>query len=388
MENFVIPGDMHIADAFSRNDLDALLTPETGPCVSVYMPTHKSGKKTWQNVTRFKNALAEIQELFPEIDTEPIMGLVEDTTFWQHQNEGFAMFISPDFLRIYRLPRTFPEVVVAAEQFHLTPVLPLVVYNTLFYILALSQNECRLFKCSMQTCREIRPENLPESLVQALRFDLQEKQLQFHTASPDPQKPGKKSVAFHGHGVNTDEDKTRILRYFQAIDNDLTDFLGAGHIPLILAGVEYLHPLYKTANSYPHLLDEGIKGNMEEEKIQDLHAAGTKIVEPVTRQELDRAVKQYHDLKGTGRTANDLEQIVKESTAGRISYLIFSEDEHAWGEFTPEQGTVILHAEKQKQDQDLLNTAVCHAMGNGASVFPVPGTQMPDQFPAAAVFRY
>lgn len=388
MKNFVIPGDMHIADAFTRDDLDVLLNTEKGPCVSVYLPTHRSGKKTLQNVTRFKNAMGAVQELIPEIDPEPVMGLVEDTAFWQHQNEGFAMFISPDFLRIYRLPRRFSEVVAVADRFHLTPVMPLVVYDSVFFILALSQNECKLFKCTMQTCREIRPKNLPESLAQALRFDLQEKQLQFHTASPAPRQGGKKSVAFHGHGVNTDEDKTRILRYFQAIDKALTDFLGSRNEPLILAGVDYLHPLYKTANSYPHLLEEGIKGNMEEEKIQDLHGAGAKIVEPVIRQDLDRAVKQYHDLKGTGRTANDLEQIVKESTAGRISHLVFSEDEHAWGEFIPEQGTVILHAEKQKQDQDLLNTAVCHAMRNGASVFPVPGTQMPDQSPAAAVFRY
>lgn len=388
MENFVIPGDMHIADAFTRDDLDTLLSPDTGPCISVYMPTHKSGKKTLQNVTRFKNAMGAVKELVPEIDTEPVMALVEDTPFWQHQKEGFAMFISPDILRIYRLPRTVSEVVVAADQFHLTPVLPLVVYDSVFFILALSQNECRLFKCSMQSCREIRPKNLPESLAQALQFDLQEKQLQFHTASPGPQKEGKKSVTFHGHGVNTDEDKTRILRYFQAIDNALTDFLGARNDPLVLAGVDYLHPLYKTANSYPHLLEEGIKGNMEEEKIQDLHAAGTKIVEPVVRQDLYQAEKQYHDLKGTGRTANDLRQIVKESFAGRISHLIFSEDDHAWGEFTPDEGIVILHAEKQKQDQDLLNTAACHAMRNGASVFPVPGNAMPDQSPAAAVFRY
>ncbi len=388
MENFVMPGNMHIADTFNKRDLEALLKEDAGPCISVYLPTHRSGKETRQNATRFKNAMDSVQELVPGLGTEPFIKLMNDTPFWQHQKDGFAMFISPDTLNVYRLPKKFPEVVVGADQFHLKPVLPLVVYDTSFFILALSQNECRLFKCSMQDCREIRPKNLPDSLAQALRFDLQEKQLQFHTAGPEGSRPGRKAASFHGHGTNDDEDKDRILRYFQAIDRPLTNFLGTRKDELILAGVDYLHPLYKRANSYPHLLDEGITGNPETLKIEDLHAAALKIVEPRTREDLDRAVRQYHDLKGTGKAANDLGQIIQEALAGRISQLILSADDHKWGKFTPDAGTVALHSEKQPEDQDLLNMAACHAMRNGASVFPVPGDEMPDDSAAAAVFHY
>jgi hypothetical protein len=53
------------------------------------------------------------------------------------KKDGFAFFMSPELMRAYRLSMDTPEVAVAADQFHLKPVLPLVAYDTIFFILAL-----------------------------------------------------------------------------------------------------------------------------------------------------------------------------------------------------------------------------------------------------------
>ena len=53
----------------------------------------------------------------------------------------------------------------------------------------------------------------------------------------------------------------------------------ASHAPLVLAGVDYLFPIYREANTYPHLLDKGITGSPEELTIKDLHRQSLSLVE-------------------------------------------------------------------------------------------------------------
>jgi hypothetical protein len=387
MKHITTPSDMHLADSVNKEELAVLLKQESTPCISIYIPTHRSGKESLQNEIRFKNAIEKVKPMVPTIELGPAMALLDNSNavFWKYQKDGFALFISSEIMNAYRLSMDTPEVVVVADQFHLKPVLPLVVYDTSFLILALSQNECRVYQCSMQNCYEIKPENLPDSLSQALRFDLQEKQLQSHTASQTSQAPGRKAAVFHGQGVADDEDKDRILRYFQAINKALTTFLGPRTDLLVLAGVDYLHALYRSANTYPHLVNEGITGNPENLTAQDLQKAAWEIVEPSTRKDLDRAVKAYQNLKGSGKTANDLARILQQAPTGQMKYLMVALDVYQWGQFSWDDGPVF-HSEKHAQDQDLLNVAACHALKNGASVFPLPLEEMPDDSPVTAVF--
>jgi hypothetical protein len=387
MKHVITPVNMYLADTFNKNDLDILLRHENTPCISIYIPTCRSGKESLQNEIRFKNAIEKVKPLVPSIELGPAMALLDsgNAGFWQYQKDGFSLFMSPELTRAFRLSMDMPEVAVAADQFHLKPVLPLVAYDTTFFILALSQNECRLYKCTRQHYEEITSKNLPDSLSQALRFDLQEKQLQFHTASQTSQAPGRKAVTFHGQGVADDEDKDRILRYFQIINKALTTFLGPRTDLLVLAGVDYLHAMYRSANTYPHLVKEGITGNPENLTAQDLQKAAWEIVAPHTRKDLNQALSSYQDLKGTGKTANDLAQILQQASTGQVKHLIVALDVDQWGRFSWNDGPVF-HSKKQAQDQDLLNVAACHALRNGASVFPVPLEQMPDDSPVAAVF--
>ncbi|MEX1301072.1 MAG: hypothetical protein AB1Z16_02840 [Desulfotignum sp.] len=387
MKHMTIPENMHLADAFNKNELGTLLKHENTPCISIYIPTQRGGKESLQNKIRFKNAIERVKSIGPAIDLEPAMALLENGNagFWQYQKDGFVLFISPGLMRGYRLSMETPEVVVAADQFHLKPVLPLAVYDMPFFILALSQNECRLYQCTMHDCDEIRPKNLPDSLSQALRFDLQEKQLQFHTASRTSQSPGRKAAVFHGQGIADDEDKDRILRYFQAINKSLTAFLGPRTDLLVLAGVDYLHPLYRSANTYPYLVNEGITGNPENLTSRELQKSAWEIVAPHTRKNLNRAATAYQDLKGSGKTANDLAHILRQSSTGQVKYLMVAQDVHQWGRFSRDEGPV-LHSEKQAEDQDLINVAACHALRTGADVFPLPSAEMPDDSPVAAVF--
>ena len=164
------------------------------------------------------------------------------------------------------------------------------------------------------------------------------------------------NAAFHGQGVASDEDKDRILRYFQAINKAVTTFLGPRTDLLVLAGVDYLHALYRSANTYPHLVNKGITGNPENLTAQDLQKAAREIVAPSARKDLNRAVKAYQDLKGSGKTAHDLARILQPALTGQMKHLMVARDVNQWGQFSRNDGPVF-HSEKQAQDQDLLNVA-------------------------------
>lgn len=84
---------------------------------------------------------------------------------------------------------------------------------------------------------------------------------------------------FHGHAVDAEENKDEIVQYFREVDRNLRKILHDETAPLVLAGVDFLLPLYKNAAAYTHLLDDGIFGNPEDRRAEDLHAAAWKIVQ-------------------------------------------------------------------------------------------------------------
>ena len=92
---------------------------------------------------------------------------------------------------------------------------------------------------------------------------------------------GRGPATFHGQGGGSDEnEKNELLRYFRLVSDGLTEFLEEDGVPLVLAGVEYLLPIYKEANTYPNLMDTVITGNPDLLSADKLHKSAWDIVSP------------------------------------------------------------------------------------------------------------
>ena len=140
-------------NVLTTNNLKLLMEVHRGPCVSVFMPMHRSGPETQQDPIRFKNLLREAEERLmtqglpaPEAREflESAQKLLQGDLFHQHQSDGLAMFLSPEVFRCYLLPFVFKELVIVTDRFHIRPLLPLFSDDGRYYILALSQNKVRL----------------------------------------------------------------------------------------------------------------------------------------------------------------------------------------------------------------------------------------------------
>jgi len=321
---------------------------------------------------------------------EPAETLLHDGLFWQHQSDGLALFVSPEMFHHYRLPFDFEELVVVADRFHIKPLLPLLSGDGRFYVLALSQNEVRLLQGTRYSVSEVGLEDVPESLAEALRWDDPEKRLQWHTQT-GARTDGKRAAIFHGHGVaSADDPKDYILRYFHQVDEGLGDLLGGEEAPLVLAGVDYLLPIYKEANSYPHLVDEGIEGNPEEMSVEELHEHAWAIVHPLFLSAQQEAAARYRQLAGAGseQASSDLKEVVPAAYHGRVDTLFVAVGLQQWGAFDPDTNTVYLHEKAGPEGEDLLDLAAVHTLLNRGTVYAIEPEKVPDEAPLAAALRY
>lgn len=384
-------------DLLTRDELKALLEYQSDPAVSLFIPTHRGGAEYQQDMLRFKNMLTQAEERLIAYGLrsptarkllEPAQDFAEDEMFWQRQGDGLVLFVAEDMFRYYSLPLDFEELLVVTDRFHIKPLLPIFSQNGRFYVLALSQNNIRLLQGTRYRVQEITlGDEVPTSLEEALRFDDPEKEQQFHTGTT--QQRGDRRAIFFGHGGDAYLDKkANIHRYFQHVNKGLQNILQHEKAPLVLAGVEYLHPIFKETSSYPNLLDEGIKGNPDNLEPEELHQAGWNIAENYFEQARQQAVDRYHMLLNRGNASKDIREIVPAAYYGRVDTLFVATGRQQWGSFDPNTNTIDLHGEAEPGDEDMLDSAAVQTLLHDGTVYALSIDNMPDGVLLAAVFRY
>jgi hypothetical protein len=381
----------------SRKNLKKLGKKRDGWHVSIFVPTHQAGSEIQQDPIRLKNLVREAEQHLndaglrsPEAEEllEPALSLVQDRNFWQIQSDGLAIFLSSEIADHYRLPLDFQELVVVADRFHLKPLLPLLSGDGQFFILALSQDEVRLLLGTRYKVGEVDLAGTPTSFAEALRLDDPEKQLQFHTATGPAGGRGGRAASFHGHGGATKDDKVDLLRYFHKVDEGVQNLLAGEKAPLVLAGVDYLLPLYREANTYAHLIEEGIEGNPDDLSMEELHQDAWVLVESHFLEERDAAADRFRQLASTDSASDDLAEIVPAAHHGRVETLFVSLDHQQWGAYDPETNEIRLRRELKPGDQDLMDFAAVQVLLHGGSVYAAEAEQLPVGAPLAALFRY
>jgi len=216
-----------------------LMEKHRGPCISLYLPTHRTGTEMQQDRIRLKNQMRQAENLLflanvhaAEVEDllEPIQALVDDEPFWLHPSDGLALFRSRDVFDPYRLPFSFQELVVVSTHFYLKPLLPFLSNDGRFYILALSQNAVSLFEGTRFHIHEVElPEAVPERLSEVLRYDQPENQLQYQSSLSGASMGigGRPAMIFRGQGVGSDDTREQVLHYFRQRERGLQEVLRA-----------------------------------------------------------------------------------------------------------------------------------------------------------------
>lgn len=382
-------------DILSVSDLKSLAAAGDSLRLSLFMPTFRKSTETRQNPIRFKNLLGRAEERLQETDltrgrlTEmlaPLRDLEEDHDFWQNQGDGLALFRSQGDLQTFRLPFEVEEAVFVGERAYIKPLLPAITDYSRFYVLALSQNQARLVRCTPYSATEVEVQDMPESLAAALRYTLPQKQLQFHTGTGGAGGAARPAL-FHGQGVGTEDEKTRILEYFREIDKSLRPLLEGEGLPLVPAGVEFLFPIYREANSYENLA-EGVAGNPDHLTAEQLRERAWEKVQPALQQRRSKDAARFQQLLGTGQASNNPAEVAPAAWHGRVDTLWVSVGARLWGRFDPARNQIEIHDERQQADDELLDLCASRTLVADGTVYGVQPEEMPEEETVAAVFRY
>jgi hypothetical protein len=381
-------------DQITREDVERLLHSRGLYRVSVYLPTVKAGPETRENPIRLKNLLRRAEEDLEAAGVRPTTArdMVQpgyELEIIQEQapdlGDGLGIFIDDTGLRYYRLPVDVPEIVKVGDRFELKPLLRLLSQDGSYYLLALSMNHVRAFRGHHFAIQELRVPDMPRSMAEALWPDDLQKQAQFHSANTGIS--GRGIAIFHSTGDEAaGRLKEDIGRYFKMVDNAFTKAVKNENVPLVVASVDYLHPIYRSVSAYKTLLEGRVEGNPDDARSEELAGRAWPIVEGFYDEIRTADVERFGNLTGTGKCSTSLSEIVGASARGRVETLWAASGVECWG--TVDDGGVVEHENQQAGDEDLLDLAAANTVLNSGKVFVVDREKVPGGQQAAAIFRY
>ena len=376
-----------------QDEIRELMRKRSDHCVSLYLPTHRTGRDTLQDPIRLDNLLREaekelvaggVRSAEAREFLQPARELLQETISTRRMADGLSIFISRDFFKYFTLPVHFDEVLHIGGQFHLKPLAPLLHSGKKFFILAVSQKSLRLFECTEFGANEIELEGVARNMREALGSS--EESIPLFRMSSQASNPGTAPMV-HGHGGAFESEKDRLLRWFQILKDVLHPFLGLGTTPLVFAGVEYLFPMFNQVEVYKNTVNEFIEGNPDEVDSLELQKKGLPLVSPYFGMEKERAIRRRMDLMGGALASDNLGDILPGAVGGRIDTLFIDSTARQWGTYDPASGGVEVHSERRTGDEELLDLAFTHAYINGGNIYALDSPEMGGKN-AAAIFRY
>lgn len=383
-------------DKFRESDFRRLGGVREHMCVSIYIPTHRSGMEVNEglDLLMFKDEVKRAEILLKENglsghEISKLMkgahDLIKDKMFWKRQMHGFACFSGKDVFEYYRLPFHVEAFTYVGKGYYLTPLIPVVTDKSEFFLLSLSKNNISLYKGTHFDLEPIDISGIvPQGVDDANRFDEYSKsgRLKNNTSI------GFSSVYF-GNETGEEVRKENTRDYLHLVNDGIMKIIGNSNIPLVLAGVDYIVGMFRQICSYPHLLDTALTGNKEYISEEELHDDAWAIVRPLFDRERIKAEERYENLSATGKTSSDIDEIVSASVFSRVEKLFLKENCHIWGYFDEKNNEVVLHKSYVKGDEDLANKAAVETLLHGGEVYITSDFRMPFRSgDVAAVFRY
>ena len=368
--------------------LELLAVTET-PCLSLYMPTHRTHPENLQNPVRFKNLIKDLETSlllkFSNAETqkhlEPLIEMTSEEGFWNHTSAGLAIFSAPGFIKAIDLTEAPEEMANVADSFHTKPLQQHLQSTGRFHVLALSLHEVKLFEGNRHSLTEVELQSeAVEATVDALGEELSENSLN-----------GATSGSFHFvQGSKKDELDGEIEAYFRQVSTAVQEnYSKSSGLPLVLAALPEHHNLFQKVNKNPMLVEEGIKINPSAISSEKLAGMAWEIIEPEFLRKQEELVGRYHQAKANGLGSEDIREVSVALVEGRVDTLIIEADR-----IIASRITNLVTGNVQNKDlsnpkvDDLLDDMSELAMRMGGHVTVLPADQMPSESGVAAIYRY
>jgi len=383
-------------ELLSKELIQELLTIDKEPCLSLYMPTHRSHPENLQDPIRFKNLLKQLEESLLQkysagevkIHLEPLEALVNDDSLWNYTSNGMAVFSAIGLFKVVNLPVSVDALAMVADSFHTKPLMQYLQSADRYHVLGLSLHDIRLFEGNRHSLTEIElPPDIPKTITNALGDELTDK----HSTVASYGGAGAKNTSMHhGHGGRNEETEKDAEKFFRVVANNIYErYSKPTALPLILAALPEHNSLFQKVNKNPLLLPECIAINPTSVLTETLAQMAWKIMEPEYKQKLDSFVSRFEQAKANGKGSDDYKIVAVAAVEGRVDTLIIEADR-----IIPVRITNLVTGNTQKKNlinpkvDDLLDDIGELVLKMGGQVMVLPTGKMPSETGLAAIFRY
>lgn len=386
--------------------VSALLTAAESPCVSVYLPTQRTGGpgglSGQQNHARFRSLADRAADTLAKSGrgsdalVKRLRDFGGDEEFWGKVLDGVAVLASQDRFDAFTLPRPVPEHASVGDSFHVKPLLRFVQSADPFHVLGVSRERVALFHGNRYELHPLTVPGLPLTLNDSLGPRSSVPMPGLHAAEPASTiRPNSRigGADSHGHLVGEGHATRKIdahpdaERFFQEVDREVIRRVSEpSGLPLILAGIDANLAEFRTVSKNRFLTAEAVHGDWTHWSLHEIREKAWKVFEKHYLERLAKVREDYGTAASRGQATADLAEAAKAAAVGRVGILLIDDDRTVPGHIDS-GGT--LHPDGNSQVAgDMLDDLAEIALRTKAQVIVTPATQMPTKTGLAAIFRY
>jgi release factor family 7 len=392
--------DLEIKTRLDGRDRAELIEPADGWRLSVFLPLENSnhegrlGAATLRELRKQAVAFMESRGV-PAVEKgellHPLDAMTEASGDGIFQGQGMAIFASERMTKIVVLRDTPKPFVELDRNFRLDPLHQALAGRDRFRLLELNLHSIRLWEGDSVSMGPVSLDGIGTNIKDAVHFEDEDAQTRFRTNSgPMGQGSTKgQGSAYYGAGGESQDRKNAFLNFYRKVDHGLASKLAVErHLPLILAGVGYLMPIYREANSYPGLSALQIPGATHEEgSKEELHRKASSLLREAWKREIARSLDFYRENRATTRTVSGYADAVRTAYYKRLTHLFIRKGDVRWGTFSAPDGETEVFEGYRPGSVDLVNLAVARALMDHGRVYAIEDEDMPAGAGMAGICR-
>ena len=388
----------------------SLLDPPEPPCLSLYLPTHRTVPGNTVDRPAFARLVESLESALgatrPRDAIErllhPFRLLAADARFWQHAQDGLAVLAAGGQARVFLLQRPVPPLAVVGERFHVMPLVRAATALERFTVLALTGRSARVWAGRVwhdpRGAAGERLDPVPlvaspgrEPVAELTRPDV----ISVETVEPHRVKhgmgpAGRGPTAFVHGGFGSrhddvDRDTEIFLRHVDEVVHEQVS--RPGEVPLVLVAQSRLAATFRGLSTNPLLVAEHVDLDPHLLAPDELLAAVVPVFTRARAAWSEREVRAFGRARDRGLGAGDLADVARAAVAGRVATLLVEADRCEAGRFDRATGAIAF-AGPGGGGEDVYGAVAETVLAKGGTVVSLARNAMPTESGVAAIYRY
>ena len=262
-----------------------------------------------------------------------------------------------------------PEHSAVGDRFDIGALLRATTFGHSGYVLALTEGDVRLlFLGPDASSEEVELETLPDDVEENLETTTTGGRFDRHRAQ------------------GTLGPKVEQRSYASAVQEAVLEVIGESGLPLVLSAARDLETAYRSVNTYPGLLEQGIDANPTSLSSHELETRAREVLQQHSEAELEQWRENFGTLRSQGLASTQLSDVARAAVSGLVGTLLFDLESTEEGTID-EWGAITAASEPGPASYGLVDELAVRVLNTGGTVKAVRRADLPDDTPVAATFR-